>query len=487
MTPVGSQSSPVSSPKVRIALVILVAAVLRMIFLGARSFWADEIVSVKLATDNWDGFWFWVSTREANMALYYLLLREWVRLGDSEAWVRLLSALIGLVTIPVLYALARQLYDDRTAWITALLAATNACFIEFSQEARSYSLVILLVVLSSYFFVRVVREGKVWDAVAYVLISICALYAHFFAGLVIVAHAISIFWRPAKQVPWAKLIVAWIVVGLGALPISFFVLKRDVGQLAWVHPTTFSEVYKLAIFFAGGSKAVAAVLSVLSLAAIVAAVAANRSDFRTRTETSWRFMLTLLWAVAPVALTILVSLSKPIFVHRYLLVTLPAYLTLIAIGLARLQETRALVAALIAFIALSSVSIAQGYFRPVEDWRGVVDYVLDRSQSGDALTVYVPYAMNNFNFYAAKRTATGLKLMASPTSIQEAQSINSPRFWVIIYPSPHTAAEAGSLEDLFRARYTSEERKRFRGIELLLYIQPKLPPSRLPAASAPRP
>src|SRR5437868_14784258 len=102
MTPVASQSSPVSSPKVRIALVILLAAVLRMIFLGARSFWADEIVSVKLATDNWGGFWFWVSTREANMALYYLLLRGWIKFGETEGLVRLFSALIGIVTIPVL-------------------------------------------------------------------------------------------------------------------------------------------------------------------------------------------------------------------------------------------------------------------------------------------------------------------------------------------------------------------------------------------------
>src|SRR2546423_14969249 len=113
MTQAASQSFPVASPKLRIVVIILVAAVLRMIFLGARSFWADEIVSAKLATDSWGGFWFWVSTREANMALYYLLLREWVRLGDSEAWARLLSALIGIVTIPVLYALARQLYEDR--------------------------------------------------------------------------------------------------------------------------------------------------------------------------------------------------------------------------------------------------------------------------------------------------------------------------------------------------------------------------------------
>src|SRR3954464_10892001 len=157
MTQAASQSSPTPSPKTRLAVVIVIAAVLRLIFLGARSFWADEIVSVKLATDNWGGFWFWVSSREANMALYYLLLRGWIKFGDSEAQVRLFSSLIGIVTVPVLYALAKQLYDERIAWVSALLAATNACLITFSQEARSYSLVILLVALSYYYFIRLLR------------------------------------------------------------------------------------------------------------------------------------------------------------------------------------------------------------------------------------------------------------------------------------------------------------------------------------------
>src|SRR6266576_3132432 len=108
-----SPTFPIRSATFRIATIVIVGAVLRLIFLGTRSFWADEIVSVKLATDNWGGFRFWILTREANMALYYLLLRAWVKLGDGEAWVRLLSALAGIAVIPVLYGLARRLYSER--------------------------------------------------------------------------------------------------------------------------------------------------------------------------------------------------------------------------------------------------------------------------------------------------------------------------------------------------------------------------------------
>jgi mannosyltransferase len=486
MTQAASQSSPVSHPKTRIFFIVIIAFVLRLLFLGARSFWADEIVSVKLATDNWGGFWFWLSTREANMALYYLLLREWIKFGETETWVRLFSALAGIITIPVLYALAKELYDDRAAWIIALLAATNACLIDFSQQARSYSLTILLVTLSYYLFVRMVREGDAWMALAYVFASILSLYAHFFSALVIVAQALSILWLPRNQVRWSNLIPAWMAIGLGALPISFYVLKRDVGQLYWVQPTTFSEVYKLAIFFAGGSKAVAAILSGLSLAGIGAAIANNRNRLRRRSEPSWRFILALLGAVVPVGSTILVSLHKPVFVHRYLLVALPAYLILLGVGLARIQKPALLASALIVFIGLSSLSIAQGYFRPVEDWRGAVDHILDRAQPGDALTVYIPYAMNNFNFYRARHSRTPIELLAPLTSADQARSIATPRLWVMIYPSPHTAEQAPLFKDILKEHYATEEQTQFKGIEVLLYTEPKQPPSRLPEESTPR-
>jgi hypothetical protein len=292
-------------------------------------------------------------------------------------------------------------------------------------------------------------------------------------------------------VRWSRLVPAWGAVGLGALPISFYVFNRDVGQLYWVQSTTLSEVYKLAIFFAGGSKAVAAVLSVLSLATIVAAISANGDKLHTRTEASWRFMLALLWAVVPVALTIVLSLQKPIFVHRYLLVVLPAYLILLAIGLARLQDRWVLPSALIIFIALSSVSIAQGYFRPVEDWRGAVNHVLDRSQAKDSVLIYIPYGVNNFIFYTVRRERSGFRTDVARIdgvhSVGQLEQIDSPRTWLLLYPSPHTAAEAPLFEDTLKKRYAAEERKQLKGIEVLLFTQLKQLPSRPPTTSAPHP
>src|SRR4051812_49657508 len=110
---IDSTSSDEKTARLRLTGIVAMAAVLRLIFLGARSFWGDEIVSVKLAADNWRAFDYWILRREANMALYYLLLRGWVRWGDGEAWVRSFSAVCGILTVAAIYVFAKRLHGER--------------------------------------------------------------------------------------------------------------------------------------------------------------------------------------------------------------------------------------------------------------------------------------------------------------------------------------------------------------------------------------
>src|SRR5215469_820595 len=71
----------------------VVAALLRLRALNAKSFWLDEIASVVIARmpDNW--FWHWLWTQEGNMSLYYVMLRPWLQIHLGEATARLLSVL----------------------------------------------------------------------------------------------------------------------------------------------------------------------------------------------------------------------------------------------------------------------------------------------------------------------------------------------------------------------------------------------------------
>ena len=123
----------------------------RLWCLVCKPFWFDEAYSVELARIDWRNFAHLLWWREANMSLYYLLLRGWMHLGQSPFFIRTLSVIFSAATLPAVYWLARLLFNRRVAIIAASLFAFNAYSVRYSQEARSYALFLLLTTLSSAF------------------------------------------------------------------------------------------------------------------------------------------------------------------------------------------------------------------------------------------------------------------------------------------------------------------------------------------------
>src|SRR5918999_2609241 len=121
--------------------ITVLAMVLRLYLLGQDSFWGDELASVRRAQLDGDSFWGFISNIPA-MTVYYVVLHFWVLLGDSEIIVRTLSVITAVVTIPIVYLLGKHLFNSETGLIAALLLAVNALHVQYSQEARSYSMLI---------------------------------------------------------------------------------------------------------------------------------------------------------------------------------------------------------------------------------------------------------------------------------------------------------------------------------------------------------
>src|SRR5437899_1080102 len=80
-----------------LSITTFAGAVLRLHSLGTRSLWIDEAASVRFATLPWGPFFRTLWDYQGNMSLYYLLLRWWIHLGDSEFMVRSLSVLLGVL------------------------------------------------------------------------------------------------------------------------------------------------------------------------------------------------------------------------------------------------------------------------------------------------------------------------------------------------------------------------------------------------------
>jgi predicted membrane-bound mannosyltransferase len=93
-----------------VALITALALLLRLLFLAENSFWYDEILSVRRAQLDSGAFRDLINSVPP-MTLYYILLRFWLALGDSDFIVRMLSVIPAVATIPVVYLLGARLFD----------------------------------------------------------------------------------------------------------------------------------------------------------------------------------------------------------------------------------------------------------------------------------------------------------------------------------------------------------------------------------------
>src|ERR1700756_4617355 len=125
--------------------------------------------------------------RDVHPPFYYLLLSFWIRaFGDGEFQVRFLSAILGILTIPLLYLIVKNLLGDSPALVSALILSLSPFHIYYSQEARMYSLLTFFVLLSIFFMVKMlcIGEGRkrkrrtLFYPVGYILSTVAALYCH---------------------------------------------------------------------------------------------------------------------------------------------------------------------------------------------------------------------------------------------------------------------------------------------------------------------
>src|SRR2546425_2483714 len=103
--------------------VLLTSLLLRLPFLGQTSLWLDEMWSIATSRMPWRSVLSVVLHQDSNASLYYALLHVWMRLGKSEASVRLLSVLLGVATAPALYLLGKRLVSAQVGLIASLLIA----------------------------------------------------------------------------------------------------------------------------------------------------------------------------------------------------------------------------------------------------------------------------------------------------------------------------------------------------------------------------
>jgi mannosyltransferase len=379
-----------------LAAIVAAAAALSLPRLGARSMWLDETYTVGATNELLATF----RHTAATQALYYLMVWPVSRLSTDPAWLRLPSALVGLVALVVVHRLARRLAGEREALLAAGGLALSWGLARYSVEARSYTLALLLVSLTWLALVAAVQNGRGgpptgdngeadatagrserrWWWLFWITTALVPL-THGLATLVYPTQlaALTLVPDPERRRRTLRRALAVAPVVAAELAVLFLLGASDIGD--WVPPLSLGQLQGFKQLLVGYSLPGFAVGAVV----LYAAALAVRRYLRDRDEAAWLRLLPVLWALGPTLMVVGLSLFRPYAAARYVFPSLPAVFLLLAAVVVRLGAARrvALATAVLAALLLADQRYVTTH--GIEDWQELTACLAANAQPGDRI------------------------------------------------------------------------------------------------------
>src|SRR3954452_6339421 len=189
---------PRPSPLTIVAVVLGLALVAWSVYVRSRAFheayWIDEGLSIGIARHSFfdiPG----VLRQDGAPPLYYMLLHLWIGVfGTKEVATHALSLVFATLTIPIGVWAGWKLYGRWGAIVCGVLCAGNPFLSTYAQETRQYSLVVLLSLLATVFFLfaYVQRERRYIPFFAVALAAL--LYTHIWSAFFVLATLAVVAW-----------------------------------------------------------------------------------------------------------------------------------------------------------------------------------------------------------------------------------------------------------------------------------------------------
>ncbi|MDQ8187869.1 glycosyltransferase family 39 protein [Pelagicoccus sp. SDUM812002] len=394
-----------SSQLLPLIIILIVGTALRFYHIGGESLWQDEGTSHAFATMPLGDLLGEKGKAETNPPLYYFLLHLWVHIfGDSEAALRTPSALFSVLSLVFTYAAGHWFMNRRAGLFAAAISATMPFHVEYAQEARAYTLMLLGATIAVAGFARLLRNpdsagttlrlNRDWRAWSlYILGTSITLYAHnagvFLPSSLTIAAVIAFCLKP-KQFGIgfaANWLAANVIVILIWLPWILVVLNQvnDMSSF-WIQLPNPVEILNTPLQIYLPIPNPARLLSKLAVA--VAGIAFAAYCFRRK---RWDLFAAMALLTGSVFVQVwIASLYQPIFIPRIFVWTLPMFALAMAIGTASISKPSARYLLAGCLIAANLLALPKYYNKPDKEyWRQLAE-AYEQVDNKETLTLIYP-------------------------------------------------------------------------------------------------
>jgi 4-amino-4-deoxy-L-arabinose transferase-like glycosyltransferase len=484
-----------------IAALVLLSFALRVLFLNTEGLWRDEVDAIRFALEPLSQVLGRFREPEFNGPLYHLMLRGWLgAAGVNDFALRYLSAMFGVLLVPMMFILARRLGGGAP---TAVITALSPALVWYAGEGKMYSMQPFTLALAMYALLRAVNaRGKMRWWIVFVIATLSSLGLHILSPLFLAVAAVTLLIHVPR---WGRRQL--LTLGAFALPLAVlaprafalaeqFLAGRDFGHSRYgldVIAQTLASNWVLGLDAAAPwLGAVDAGPFVQALHWLIVIAFLGLAAFGAVADRRWRTAATLTtWLLLPTALLYLISLRVPLFQPRYMLWCAPALYVLADLGLRALQRTRLARLPTTVIIAVIVLALTGGvvsqWQRPIRPQvREAVQHIGRALQPGDGVVLQIPYMVHSWDYYmrndprAALATTiegpyTNAGMSESDVDVQFAglQDVHT-RVWLL-----ESEAALWDQRSLMRswldANWRLQERIEWRGAVVSLYVSAAAP------------
>ena len=398
--------------------IVVLGFILRIYGLSEENYWADEFITLRVAQGSLDSI-----ISGTRPPLYLVIAHFWIEFfGTSENVTRLLSVFFGIASILLIYSIGKSLLGVKVGILSAFFMSVSQYQIFYSQDFRWYSLFLLLTLASFFFYIRMLKAKRFIDTFIYILSTILLFYAHYFGIFIIVAQNLYfiINFRSLRSIIPAWLL-SQIITLLGILPGLLHAINHKVLGLGgpnwlkapeiWTPLITFNYYIGAGFDYPPIKAIVIAFIFLLTGTFLYSYIIGKErwlESFRSSTKAlkslkniKSEILLVGLWLIVPISMALVLSeIIKPMYHHRYLMCSAPAFYILTALVLTKIKKIIPISIILITYAILISPGLYDYYSKPVrEHWKQVAAYVAEHERPEDSIVFTAHRSSLNFKWY----------------------------------------------------------------------------------------
>ena len=335
-----------------IIFILLIGIFLRFYQLDFQNAWADEVLVLKesepglLFREAYDIILLRDSTSFLHVfSIHYLSFL----LGHTIWTARLISAIAGVLSILYIYKLGNIMFSRRVGHFAAILLTLNLFHIEYSQEARSYSLLILFVILAFYNLYRYIHNPNFYNA----------LFLGIWMGLTTNAHPIGllnvasiyiilflVFLFQKNNTARRNIFIGSAIAGVTTLLLFSFIypIVAAASRITsfWISAASFKRIREVFTELAGKSEILLLLFILAFFFFTIKCIIALKKNKTSILENKliFSYIVLFVWLFFEVGVVLIKSYTGiSILLSRYLLAVLPAMILIVVFAIDLIKNT----------------------------------------------------------------------------------------------------------------------------------------------------